>query len=728
MTAVSLWYNNGMRIYPPKNLGGFDMGTKDYDEIKLEAVENLMSYSFFIPDYQRGYRWKKEQVEELLTDLWEFHEKIIKDQAPSEIYCLQPLVIQKKDDGKWHVIDGQQRLTTLYILLSCLRNPKLYNMEYGTRKGSETFLPNINQPTGVEDYKTNADYYHMYWAKETINDWLMKDVNRRLMLSTINHRVCFVLYKLKKEEDPIKVFQRLNIGKIALTESELVKALFFNSDNFPTEEQNKKDKLLSFVEMANEWDQMEYRLQDDRFWLFFHGPEYNKPTRIDFILDICRKMDHDVDQSKYEEKSHPSFSYYYDKFKNASDKRVQVTALWKKITECFKIIEEWYHDEELYHYIGFLSIFDIDARIPFEDNFVKFIEAYQKDDKGKAHFLKEQKEKIRKKCGECLDLGYVYEEPILKKAGTPKTRVRPLLLLHNIQTIIDQNESIREEKKYGLPDFVRFPFHLYKKENWDVEHIRPNQSQDFEGERKSSVRRKFVFILEEDRKKRKKAGAQGDAVDQLILNYTDAYRKTCTSSGNQLLEAKKEEEKCFMQLWEEVNKATNDELKDSQKNKVWNYVLLDASTNREYGNSCYSVKREYVMSKEKGLKPVIEIDNKTGECFMKPPVSETAFVPVCTSLVFSKSYSAYPENLRYWTQEDATYYRMDLEKTLWWYLKERIEKSLKIKPELSKKQYMAMFEKYKEYVTGDFKNCETTMYDYCTDPQNIQTIKNILGV
>ncbi len=110
------------------------------------------------------------------------------------------------------------------------------------------------------------------------------------------------------------------------------------------------------------------------------------------------------------------------------------------------------------------------------------------------------------------------------------------------------------------------------------------------------------------------------------------------------------------------------------------------------------------------------------------PVNETAFVPICTSLVFSKSYSPYPDNLQYWTQEDAVYYRMDMEMTMWWYLKERIEKSLMIKPELTKTQYAAIFQEYKKYVAGDVKNYDITMYDYCTDPQNFQMIKTILGV
>ena len=94
--------------------------------------------------------------------------------------------------------------------------------------------------------------------------------------------------------------------------------------------------------------------------------------------------------------------------------------------------------------------------------------------------------------------------------------------------------------------------------------------------------------------------------------------------------------------------------------------FLDSSTNREYGNSCFAIKRDYVLKKEKGIKPHLSIDDKD-EVKMSDE-KEAAFVPVCTRNVFSKTYTDYPDDLKYWTEKDAAYYRMDMEKTLWWFI------------------------------------------------------------
>ena len=105
--------------------------TENY--IGLKPISEILGMNFFIPSYQRGYRWTKQQVEDLLNDIWEFSSK--PNKSEKEFYCLQPVIIrlmnseeilEKKlnsvlDNNKWYeVIDGQQRLTTIKILISYL--------------------------------------------------------------------------------------------------------------------------------------------------------------------------------------------------------------------------------------------------------------------------------------------------------------------------------------------------------------------------------------------------------------------------------------------------------------------------------------------------------------------------------------------------------------------------------------------------------------------------------
>ena len=140
------------------------------NKISLKCIFDLLSYHFIIPSFQRGYRWTQQQVNDLLDDIWEFTQK---DEKPKrEFYCLQPVVVAPEDAG-YSVIDGQQRLTTIYIILSVLNDIKKiiteenFTLEYKTRKDSEEFLKNIDLSRKEE----NIDYYHICKAYETIVQW-----------------------------------------------------------------------------------------------------------------------------------------------------------------------------------------------------------------------------------------------------------------------------------------------------------------------------------------------------------------------------------------------------------------------------------------------------------------------------------------------------------------------------------------------------------------------------
>lgn len=122
------------------------------------------------------------------------------------------------------------------------------------------------------------------------------------------------------------------------------------------------------------------------------------------------------------------------------------------------------------------------------------------------------------------------------------------------------------------------------------------------------------------------------------------------------------EQDAFEKLCIKVDEMDNGELDEGEKNRIWNYVLLDSATNREYGNSCYAVKRDYVFKKQEGIKPKIIIeDDGTGKTDSE---KETAFVPICTSNVFAKIYTEYPNDLKSWTKNDAEAYKENIDKLL----------------------------------------------------------------
>ena len=605
---------------------------------------------FLIPKYQRGYRWEAEQIDALLDDLVEFCKEIENKKETEEIYCLQPLVVKyDEENDKYDVIDGQQRLTTITIILKFLDCEYNYSIEYETRKEGKSsieFLDHIKNKTET-DAAENADFYYMFHARKTVDEFFKKkkDVDKDAFVETIKKRVNFVWYELDPQEDAVKVFKRLNIGKIKLTESELIKAMFLNSNNFSSSN-SERGELLSLVEMANDWDRIEYRLQDDRFWLFFHDTEYNKPTRIDFIFDLIRKEDDKSGQYTTEKYTYPTFSFFYDEFnrkENKENKLTFLTAEWKKVKKYYSILEEWYNDDVFFHYIGYLCAIGSSA---IESLFKEWNKCNDK-----AEFKKKLEKRIAKKIKNCNNLDRDYFE----KGKDNKGEARPILLLHNVLTVIAQNNNIENSSKYNLPDFNRFPFHLFKKENWDVEHIRPNNLQEFDGERKKNERAKYVFVQHEYYK-----GKIEEEIEEKYRNYIEKYK------------AKEDEAEAFDEFIEALNQLEEDGNTDSQqldedeKNKIWNYVLLDASTNREYGNSCYAIKRDFVMKKKKGKKPVLKVKdnidslNDNEDIIEKDYIDEVAFVPICTENVFSKAYSQYPNNLNVWSKKDAEAYKEDI--------------------------------------------------------------------
>lgn len=610
------------------------------NKIELKSVSELLGMKFFIPNYQRGYRWTEQQVKDLLNDIWEFSKK---KKQEYEFYCLQPLVVKRKDEdvlnsikaatsieevetllkGSWEVIDGQQRLTTLFIILSVLEEKSLYSIEYETRDDSKDFLKNIEESKKNE----NIDYYHIYQSKQTISSWFNNDEEKKAKFKNILlNSVKFIWYE-SVDEDPIKVFTRLNIGKISLTNAELIKALFLNRSNFG--EKDLEHLKLRQQEIASEWDNIEYTLQNDEFWLFLHEKGYDRPTRIDFIFDlICERNSLDLKDELYKSignDDHRTFRYFYEYFRSDSS---NIKDCWKEVKRYFQTFKEWFDDLELYHYVGYLR-----CSLKNKEKIIGIKDLYSQWTATKDSFVKFLKGEIKKRIEDCYDLDKQYEV----EGGPAKTTCKPLLLLHNIQTVVNQNKKLSSKEEYKLPVFYKFPFHLFKNENWDVEHIDSNTTNGLENEK--------------DQKEWIKYSVLGANLSEELKNEIKAFLRNDNDK-------KSFEDLC--QKIETVNQSKPWHNPEQDKNKVWNFVLLDAGTNRGYGNAIFPAKRRCIIGKDQGKTYLI--NNET----LEPSLQDgaIAFIPPVTKNVFLKYYNTSIDNLREWSESDANAYKQNILETL----------------------------------------------------------------
>ena len=608
------------------------------------SVNELLNMELKIPVYQRPYKWTRKNVADLLNDIGTAIEDNRCPGYDGFRYRVGTVIIHKnkgKESVTHDIVDGQQRLTTIYLILACLGVTDKYTIEYETREGD--ILKKIEDKA-----QSNIDFFYMHKAYETINNFFEEKKNQEDFKNKLLNNVKFIWYEIDKGENPVTVFTRLNMGKIPLTNAELIKALFLNRSNFGAGEGKNETLRLRQQEIASEWDTIEYTLQNDEFWLFLNQPGDKRPTRIDFIFDLICEQDALVSENKKDLQNdigtdeYRTFRYFSNYFGfDVSDKLI---ACWKEVKKYFRIFSEWYNDLELYHYVGYLI-----EQGETVDSLVK--EWGSK--KTREEFITGIKGKIKESLKNCLDLNKEYETQ-----GNPKTQCRPLLLLHNIQTVINQNKQM-ENSKYGLATFYKFPFHLFKLEKWDVEHIDSNTENDLSDIKEQKEWLKCVLVMFPEKTEDKK---DSNDKNKDLREEIKMFIKEIENSKNNEGTVNTDNEKTgFEGLKEKIISQVHSQnrLSDAEKNMVWNFTLLDAHTNRSYGNSIFPVKRRVIIGKDQGI--LYEVDENLE---VKETTGKIAFIPLVTKNVFLKYYNPNVNNLKEWTKEDAESYKNNILETL----------------------------------------------------------------
>lgn len=619
------------------------------NKICLKSISELLEESFYISSYQRGYRWTEQQIFDLLNDIYSFAKK--KNKSEKEFYCLQPIIVKKhswnrtsndKDETivGWDVVDGQQRLTTIRILFKYLLNEfltgrslkqrynkDLFTIEYQTRPQSYDFLDNPEK----EDH-SNIDFYHISEAYKFIAKWFNQKVEsdglmfddlcdsiiKLLVYNKTNQKeegvVQVIWYQLADEKvNQIETFIRINLGKISLTNSELIKALFLQERNFGVGDGAK----LKQLQIAHEWDQIENFLQDENFWWFLNKSNNEASSHIEFIFDmICKiavKNDEEISKLLGNDKF-VTFRYFNLLFGEEIDYET-IKDNWDTIKKYFETFVEWYENPIWYHYIGFLvycgeSVLDIFNFLTVpeiktkEDVTITLVERIKNKHLKGISWIEKIDDDNRKTF--VLNLSYFSDKQLLRKT----------LLLFNLEYVV---------KKTNQQNLIyKFPFKAFKtnKNNndvntaWDIEHIDSATENSLTKNDDQNIWLKNALT------------------DVLEINKD----KVLLAEINNFINSQKGD---FDQLFKKVQALSNEEqLTDDLKNSLGNLTLLDAGTNRGYGNALFVTKRRIIIEK----------DNKG------------IFIPICTKNVFLKYFDG--NTTGKWTADDITAYRTEIENTL----------------------------------------------------------------
>lgn len=612
--------------------------------ISIVAIKDLEDCNFRVPNYQRGYRWTRQQVKDIIDDIFEFTIKFINN-GQKGIYCIQPLVVQKShnEEGKdcWDVIDGQQRLTTIFVILQFF-NLHLYGLQYQTRVQSADYLNNLADQLYTKEQKfDNVDFYHMHEAFEEVSSKLKGNKLLDKFEEVLLLQVKFIWYAIDGSQNPIDVFTRLNIDKISLTPSELIKALLLNRNNFSSEQDFDKIHMCQ-QEIASEWDAIENQLQMENFWLFFHDVGYHSATRIDYLFEILceQKMLGDVREGVGNDGSR-TFRYVYAYFKSKGYNRNTIQSVWEKVKSIFDTLNEWYNDLELYHYVGYLlsrpneSTRQAPNSSKMKETIYRLWGKWVEKDMMVSKYKVYLHDEIQKLIDGCRNIDKEYETK-----GCPKTQCRPILLLHNILTVIRQGKIAKET--YAQDIFFKFPFNLYKLEKWDVEHIDSNTTNDLQEfeQQKEWLLNNYVIVDEELKEKIQSFCEDNEKEDSKRTKVFESLRKKLQGSSTDLLD---------------------EDDKDNEKNHLWNFVLLDEKTNRGYGNAIFPAKRRIIIGKEQGkYYPCPKCNAQHGFEEIEPINATSSFILPCTKQVFMKYYSPASGIMTAWTRSDAKAYRQNI--------------------------------------------------------------------
>lgn len=522
--------------------------------MKGEAGVPHVSGEFFVASYQRGYRWGRAEVRQLLDDIRANAKAAEAMRRTPPDYYLQPIVVLRRGDNSWELVDGQQRMTTLFLITKYIKT-KLddarveFCLTYETRKDSRQYLETLD-PARREE---NTDFFHMAAAYDVIEEWFNDPKHGSPLQSAIDLHTALtkwvhvIWYEAPEGTDPNDLFTRLNRDRIPLTDSELIKALVLSSSGAAAGQPGRRE------EIAAQWDRFERDLRDDQFWAFLTGSTARRPTHIDLLFESMTPNAGPRARPRY---------WTFEKVR-ADIERRGAAAFWRDVVARHGLLTGWYHDRDLYHRIGYL--------VAIGDTVPDLIEA----SRSQTHSA--FRDGLVARTRQRLKLSR--DAVSLLRYGKDDRKCTDVLLLMNVETVL-------RSKDPGS----RFSFHAYARDGWSLEHI---HAQSPQGLSKEKQRRDW---LNAHLKKIRSTAWSADL-------QPNAESVAAQINAHLALPVGKTDDVRFQDVVDKVFDlfgGPGSDATEEDKHGLGNLALLQRDFNSMLNNAVFALKRERILQLDGG--------------------------------------------------------------------------------------------------------------------------------
>jgi hypothetical protein len=588
--------------------------------------------AYNIPPYQRGYKWgseDKKPVERLLSDLTQAWK------AGAKEYLLQAITVKKVSTAEsgsvLEVIDGQQRLTTLFIILSTLDKIGGNQAAPGIAKGrllysirhknhtlddlvSSTIPPSGADSTAgfdelkmkhkVEDTTQHQDDYYLKCA--ALRCFAHLRIKEGTAFSIVEHLrefSDFVVHKVKLMINAVEphisgevIFGNLNTNRVDLTETELIKGLLLTRvarEPATARSRQYRETLEMRIQLGRKWDEI-HKWANAPDLKSFYFPSNKENDAIKDLLElVARQMPVPFNpEAGGKSEKYPLFEYFLQ--------QKPIEKVFCCLSDTHARLQDWFADDRTYHLLGYCLMHEQkDQRLPFLTNCLKC----ETRSELATMLRKKQRKHLVGQEGHSGATASTLKDDIGKLGyGGDNHRIISILLAL----------SVFQAGRAG-----RFDFRAYQDEQWSLEHIFPQTPYG---------------------KDAKLSDIQQAAIDAMINDLEDV-----DDIKIKIKQARSVGDKSKME-----NEITNLLGKAKLLHQIGNLCLLMPNDNSSMGCGMFDDKRKVIRER----------------------ITKGSFVPRHTYEVFSKMIVGESGDLTVWSKDDMEKHQEEIVKRLEPMLKE----------------------------------------------------------